>query len=273
MPIHLPMAFPRMTETEMAELDYLVMGHVFALHSELGRLCEEVVYQAELAVRLREAGLGPVRRELPVTVSFGNFSKTYELDLVVADQSIYELKASACLTTTHTAQLLNYLLVCNATRGKLVNFRPASVESSFVNTSLDTAQRQRFRVNTQRWHGTEEFESLLVALLRDWGTGLEHTLYTQALTHLLGGEANVLCRIPMTFNGHDLGTHGFHLAAPDIAFMLTNFPRRAALQEAQFQRLLNLSALRELWWVNISLHEVTFTTLKHTSSFSKSSCP
>jgi len=271
MPIHVPIPFPRLTEQEMAELDYSVMGQVFAVQSDLGRLCDELVYQSELAARLHSVGLGTVRRELPVTVSFRDFSKRYELDLVVGDKAVYELKVVANLTAPHTAQLLNYLLLCDGTRGKLVNFRPASVETCFVNTSLDTALRRQFRINTRRSQGADEFESMVVELLRDWGTGLEHALYTQAVTHLLGGEERVLRQVPMTFDGRPVGSHRFHLAAPDIAFMLTNFTRRSTAHEPQFQRLLDLSPLRQLWWVNISLHELTFTTLRHSSS--KSACP
>lgn len=273
MSVQVPIDFPRLTEEEMAKLDYAVMGHAFAVHGDLGRLCDEVVYQAELAARLQEAGLGPVRRELPVTVSFRSFNKTYELDLVVTDKAIYELKVTASLAATHSAQLLNYLLLCNATRGKLVNFRPASVETCFVNTSLDTAQRRQFRINTRRWREADDFESLVVELLRDWGTGLEHALYTQAITHLLGGDERVLRQVPMTFKDRSVGSHRFHLATPDTAFMLTNFTRRGTAHEPQFQRLLDLSPLRQLWWVNISLHELTFVTLHHSSSASESSCP
>ncbi len=249
----------------MARLDYEVMGHAFAIHQELGRLCDELVYQSEMATRLAEAGLGPTRREVPVTVTFQAFTKVYELDLTVADRGIYELKVASRLTAAHEAQLLNYLLLINVTRGKLVNFRPASVETCFVNTSLNLEQRRRFRVTTRRWQGTSEFEALLVELLRDWGTGLENPLYTQAITHLLGGEAKVIQPVPMRSHGRMIGTHRFHLYASDTAFMLTNFTRRVASHEAHFQRLINLTPLRQLWWVNIALHEVAFTTLTRQS--------
>ena len=46
-----------------------VMTHVFASQNELGCLCDEAVYQNDIALRLEAAGLGPVAKEVPVIVS------------------------------------------------------------------------------------------------------------------------------------------------------------------------------------------------------------
>ena len=75
-----------------------------------------------------EAGFD-VQSELLVTLSFRDFIKPLHLDLVVNRSAIYELKTVSDLTPAHFTQLLNYLFVTNAARGKLINFRPASVES------------------------------------------------------------------------------------------------------------------------------------------------
>ena len=45
MPIHCPITFPRLSEDDMRAIDYAVMGHAFATHTQLGRLCDESVYQ------------------------------------------------------------------------------------------------------------------------------------------------------------------------------------------------------------------------------------
>jgi hypothetical protein len=90
MPIHVPITFPRLTEAEMLEVDFAVMKHAFACHRELGRLCEELNYQADLAARLMEAGFDTIVREMPVTVTFCGFEKVYQLDLVVLNRVIYE---------------------------------------------------------------------------------------------------------------------------------------------------------------------------------------
>ncbi len=68
--------------------------------------------------------------EVPLTVSFGTFSKTYRLDLLVDELAIYELKTVAVISKSHIGQVLNYLRLLNATRAKIINFRNHQVESN-----------------------------------------------------------------------------------------------------------------------------------------------
>jgi hypothetical protein len=82
MPIHVPITFPRLSEAEMLEVDYDVMKHAFACHRELGRLCDELNYQADLAVRLLEAGFDTILREMPVTVTFCGFEVSLYLQAI-----------------------------------------------------------------------------------------------------------------------------------------------------------------------------------------------
>ena len=268
MPITSALTLPRCTEGEMRELDYAVMAHAFAVQRDLGRLCDEKIYQADLAARLTSANLSPIRREAPVTVSFRDFSKTYELDLVVADRAIYELKTVGALTSAHEAQLLNYLLLTNSTRGKLINFRPNSVEARFVNTTLDHAERHRLSVHTDGWQGDDAFFTLVLDLLNDWGTALETSLYREALTHFLGGEERVLLQIPMQREGMALGNQRFHLASADTAFFVTSFTAEICTKhEVHLRRLLATSPLKQAYWVNIGRHDIHFRTLKMAGRF------
>lgn len=266
MPIFCPIQLPRLTRDEFRELDYLVTAHAFATHQALGRLADEALYQADIAERLASAGLSPIRREIPVTVSFRSFTKSYLLDLVVADRAIYEIKTASALLPEHEAQLLHYLLLTGSTRGKLLNFRTQSVESRFVNTSLDHVERRRFRTDTRAWAGDSEFSDLLLELLQDWGTSLECAHYTQAMVHLLGGEAVVTQQLPMTRDAVPLGNQRFHLASPDTALRITTFAEPMPSYEPHLRRLLDLSPLRRFYWVNISHHTVHFISLERTSS-------
>ncbi len=72
MPIDCPISFKRLTRDEFHDLDYTVMGQVFAIHNDLGRFCEEPIYKTDLAMRLRELGIDRIRTELPVTVCWKN---------------------------------------------------------------------------------------------------------------------------------------------------------------------------------------------------------
>src|SRR5436190_23908801 len=110
MPITSPVPSNPFTQQEFAQLDYLVMRHAFECQNQLGRLCDELIYQNDLATRLRGAGL-PVRTEVPITVTCRDFTKRYSRDLVVAYAGIYELKSAPGLIGEHEAQLLNYLFL------------------------------------------------------------------------------------------------------------------------------------------------------------------
>ena len=101
-----PIPLSPVRQKDFAKLDDEVMHHAFECQGQLDRLCDEVIYQNDLADRLQAAGL-PVRKEVPVTVTHRDFAKTYSLDLVVAPAGIYELKTVRELAGEHEAQLLN----------------------------------------------------------------------------------------------------------------------------------------------------------------------
>lgn len=262
MPIECSIKLPRLSHEEMKALDYEVMKRAFASHTELGRLCDETTYQADLAARLEATGLGPVRREARIAVTHRDFVKTYELDLVIAERAVYELKTTAALAPDHKAQLLNYLLLTDSARGKLVNFRPCSVQSEFVNTELTHETRRRFDVDRQRWCGDENLIGLMCDLLNDWGFFLEVSLYVQALTHFLGGETRVIQQVPMSRSGIVLGNQRFHLLDTDTAFRITAYTAALHHQERSLCRMLRLSPLKEMHWINMNHHHASFVTLR-----------
>jgi GxxExxY protein len=265
-PIMSPISIRLTSPDEFARLDYEVMHHAFASQNELGRLCDEVIYQHDLATRLQKAGLGPVQTEVPVTVAHRDFSKTYLLDLVVGDAAIYELKTASNLVVEHDAQLLHYLFLENAARGKLVNFRPAQVESRYVNSALSKSERYRVECDDRRWVEHDEasrfLRARLIELIADWGAFLELPLYADALTHFLGGEENVLRMIPLTRDGASLGRQRLHLLTPDMGYRLTALANRADQYEPHLRSLLLHSPLRAIQWINLAGHSIQFVTLQ-----------
>src|SRR5713101_7706694 len=144
------------SQRDFADLDYQVMRLAFESQSTLGRLCDEVIYQNDLAIRLESAGLGQVHKEVPVTVSHRDFKKTYWLDLAIGGAAVYELKTVAALAAEHESQLLNYLFLSNCQRGKLINFRPAQVQSKFVNAAITAQSRRQFEIDTRLWQEASE---------------------------------------------------------------------------------------------------------------------
>ena len=237
MPISCPIQVRPISQAEFKKLDYEVMRHAFASQNDLGRLCDEAIYQADLALRLEGAGLGPVRTEVLVTVFHGDFRKTYFIDVLLIDAAPYELKTVSALNTDHQKQLLHYLFLLGVQHGKLLNFRPPTVEHRFVNTTLTHESRHQFTIEDGRWHAVNERSALLrevlEALLKDWGAFLELSLYLEALTFFLGGEATVLRALPIMRDGHSLGEQRVHLLTPESGFRLTAMTEDAAAYEAQ----------------------------------------
>jgi len=264
MPITCPRELRRLTEEEFDEVDYRVMGHAFACQNELGRLCEEEAYQRDLQARLLANGFRDVQIEVPVTVSHAGFSKTYSIDLV-ADHAVYELKATAALLPEHQAQLLNYLFLLGVPRGKLVNFRPPKVDGCVHATRISPEARRQVNLDTTRWRDvTPECATLretMGELLADWGAFLEVALYQEALTHLLGGESSVAQRVPLHRNGLALGTQRFHVHSPGTAFRVTAVSDGAEGIEAHLRRLLALTDLQAIQWINLDHADIRLVTL------------
>lgn len=166
------------------------------------------------------------------------------------------------LTLAHGAQLINYLVMLDRRHGKLVNLRPPSVESHFENAPRTMAERQQFAVFTSDWAGPTGTMDWVVELLRDWGTGLELPLYHQALVHFLGGEANVIQQLPVLHHGLSLGNQRFHLMEKDAAFRITAFENDCQGYQIQLLRLLRLSPLKAIHWINIAHGKLAFTSLR-----------
>ncbi len=261
MPVVCEIQFKSLDTGQFATLDYAVMAHAFATHRDLGSLADEGVYQSDFALRLTDVGFR-VKREVKVEISYDSFVKEYFLDLVVNEMAVYELKTVAKLLTTHRAQLVNYLLMLDLSRGKIVNFRPMSVESEFVNAPLSGADRRSFAIDTSKWSGPGKLIRLTKALLDDWGTGLELPLYQQALIHLLGGEDAATKMLPMKRDSKQIGNQRFQLVDEDSAFRLTAFQTSPSGYASQISRLLNRSPLNAIHWIQLASHQVTCTTIK-----------
>lgn len=93
MPIRLGVQTKPISCDDFHALDYKVMGIVFSIHRDLGRFWDERIYQNELAYRCKRAGFERVAVEVPIYVSFDDFTKIYKIDLLI-DNGIYELNGT-----------------------------------------------------------------------------------------------------------------------------------------------------------------------------------
>ena len=263
MPIIIQHPLRRLSQAEFGSLAYEVMRAVLELRDELGRFFDEKIYQRELAQRV-----DGVQLEVPMRAVHETFQKVYFLDALVQDGAVFEFKTVEALTPRHEAQLLHYLLLAELEHGKLVNLRPEIIEQRFVNTSLKLTDRIQFSVDSNGWDegvgGAKQFQEILVALLRDWGTGLDLNLYDDALVHFLGGEAAVLREVEVQLAEHSLGRQTMRLAADGVAFKLTMLPTLGERFANHTLRQLAHTRLAALLWANIGRKIVTFTTLRRT---------
>jgi GxxExxY protein len=90
---------------------YLRSGHV------------EKVYENALAHRLQKQGIEVKQKEpLRVLDEDGTVLGKLEVDLIIDNRLIVEVKACRLLIDEHVAQLLGYLRACGFEHGLLVNF-------------------------------------------------------------------------------------------------------------------------------------------------------
>lgn len=260
MPITIQTPIRRFSQAEFGDLAYSVMGCVFQIHSEFGRLFDEKIYKRELA--RRHSG---VQLEVPIEITHSTFRKRQYIDVLVDSGGPFEVKSVEAIAPRHPAQLLHYMLLAGLEHGKLVNLGNESVEHQFVNTTLRHADRVSFEIRDSAWNnkvdGAERFRETLTTLLRDWGTGLELQLYEQALTHLFGGEAQVLGDVPVRTPHYALGHQKMHLVEPRVAFTLTALGETGSNYESHLRRFLQHADLDAVLWANIKLKRVMFTTI------------
>lgn len=109
-------------QDEPDPLTEAILGAAIAVHRALGPGLLESAYEACLAYELESRGLRVERQKvLPVFYRGVYLDCGYRIDMLIEDQVIVELKASALLPI-HDAQLLSYLKLSGRSVGLLINF-------------------------------------------------------------------------------------------------------------------------------------------------------
>ena len=245
MPVYCPSDIPRLTSQQFGSLDYRVMPAVFAIHNEIGCHWDERVYHEGMHEKLLSI-FPSALSEVPLTVTSGNYSKTYRLDLVVDELGIYELKTVDSINKAHIGQVLNYLRPLNATRAKIINFRNHVVESTFVNCSDTLVQRRIFEVDRSRYRGPSALNDTLIEMLRDLGTRLSNSLYTACLVSNVGRtEAKKVWADRNVFQT-------FNLVDNDEAFVVTSMETGTSDYRTHLARMCQTARLKQFHWINVT---------------------
>jgi GxxExxY protein len=105
------------------DLTHRVIGCAIELHRELGPGLVESLYEACLCDELADAGLRFARQQqLPVVYKNRPLSGHFQLDIVVDDALVLEIKSVHQVHPIHEAQLMTYLRLGGFPLGLLLNF-------------------------------------------------------------------------------------------------------------------------------------------------------
>ena len=120
--------------TELKKHVYDIVGALHSVHDELGAGINEYCYQEALAMELSDRGI-PYEREKSFHPQYKGrpMNAEYRIDFLCKGDVIIECKAVSALTSTHRAQLFNYLRLLKMSCGIIVNFYPkfATIERYF----------------------------------------------------------------------------------------------------------------------------------------------
>lgn len=246
-------------------MDKVLMRHVFDMHNTMGRFFDERIYQDELARRFQNAGI-EVQREVEIRLSHRDFVKSYYIDHLIERGMIYELKTSNSLNTEHQKQVIHYLLLAGLHHGKLINFRPTSVESRYVSTRLDRNDRMNFclegDLSPDNDGQSNSLKESLRGLIDEWGVFLEASLYREALLHFLNGPETGIQPVDISVNGRIAGSQKMCILNPTTAWHLSATRLHLPSYEAHIARLLSHTRLKQIHWINFNQRIITFKTLK-----------
>jgi len=113
-----------------------VIGAAIEVHRHLGPGHKEVAYKAAMCHELELRGI-PFRCEHPVVLTYkGRKVAEGQLDLVVADLVVIELKAVESITPVFISQTIAYLRLTNLRLGLIINFNVTTLKEGIKRVVL-----------------------------------------------------------------------------------------------------------------------------------------
>ena len=116
------------TQNEINDLTYQIIGFAIEVHKELGPGLLESVYEKCMIIELRKEGL-IAEAQKPITVYYdSDIVGEFVADIIVEDTIIIELKSVKRVVKAHEVQLVNYLVATGKPVGLILNFNETKVE-------------------------------------------------------------------------------------------------------------------------------------------------
>ena len=126
--------------------------------------------------------------------------------------------------------------------------------------------RKNVSLDTRRWDGSDAESSLLQEILRglleDWGIFLSVDLYTEALTHFLGGYQRATCAVEISADGRVLGKQKITLLRQDTGLHISALWQHLSSYEKNLGKFFSHTGLKKLQWLNVSKNTVQMVTLQ-----------
>jgi GxxExxY protein len=120
-----------MTQKELNEIAYDIVGCAIEVHKQLGPGLLESVYEECLIEEIKRLGLLVESQERIPLIYKGKLLKSeLKLDIVVNNCIIVELKSVDEIHPVHKAQLLTYLKLTGIPKGLLINFNCDNITKS-----------------------------------------------------------------------------------------------------------------------------------------------
>ncbi len=247
MPIVINHPIKILTEQEFHLLDFNIMRLAFEAHNRMGRFCNEDIYKNELLNLCQNEGLDAVT-EVKIELAHGRFYKNLFIDALIESGSIYELKATRVISAPHRVQTLNYLFLTGIQHGKIINFRPPSVEYEFVSTSLTQTERVNISICDKDWNSNspaaQKLKAVTCDLLKDWGAFLDTDLYKEVLCTLCSTGADIIQPVEIKSGSTVLGKQNIPLITPYETFCISSIRNRISTYQTHLQRFLKHTVLK-----------------------------
>lgn len=266
MPIEITQELQTVSQEEFDRMDRQIMGLAYDIHNSQGRLFKEDIYKNTLLHKCLEGEFEECESNVVVTVSHDQFVKRYKLDLLINKGVIIELKTVDRLIPKHEGQLINYLLLTELRRGKLINMRSDSVEGCRVQTRITEEVREDYTIHDKNWQSlsskSRSLKETLINLLEDWGAFLSTSLYFEGIKKLLRPEIMLEKRLDIIVEGQVVGRQKFNVLDSDVGFAITAIRDHPERYQEHLQRMLKHTALQAIEWINMEHDDIYFRTVE-----------
>lgn len=119
-----------MNEKDENELSKIILGCAIEVHKQLGPGLLESAYQECLYHELINLGLEVVKEKpMPIVYKEVKLDHGYQIDLLVNNKVVVEIKTVEMFTDVHTAQVLTYLRLGKFKLGLLLNFHVSTLKN------------------------------------------------------------------------------------------------------------------------------------------------